>query len=63
MKKKNIKLSFQKEMISKLEKQNTYGGAKGITLANCPSDRGWGTTCDSVYQSCANTIYRGCDKI
>jgi hypothetical protein len=49
MKKKNMKLSFTKETISKLEKLNVQGGVKGITLANCPSDRGWGTTCDSVY--------------
>ncbi|MBK6338808.1 MAG: hypothetical protein IPH74_08800 [Bacteroidetes bacterium] len=62
MKKKNMKLSFTKETISKLEKLNVQGGVKGITLANCPSDRGWGTTCDSVYMSCDQTIYRNCQK-
>ena len=55
MKKKNQKLLLSKEIISKLSETKINGGAK--------TDRGGGTYCDSVYMSCAKTIYQNCPPI
>lgn len=55
MKKKNQKLTLNKQTISILNTLNILGGAK--------SGAGGGSYCDSVYMSCAKTIYQNCPPL